>query len=275
MTIKKVKSKVLADHRKIGKNLVPPYVYLLGQGKDIEWRQRIIPEYLWLGLLNLRLGWIEGADISLSLARIASQSVGVPIEEFKKQFGKATKQFFGLTTSYESLKENQRKEIIKILTEQNKLETLQYGLKSLISLYPKCPLNFLFTEIPVHTEEDFAVIQELVSVFFNQDHNLAVFALTNAVYIAFCTNKLRVIVSDERNSPDDSSLANFPEIERYPNTEESKKVAAAVRMNASMLLHMEKEFSTEWSDYFWNRGLEISKCIPPPIDKLNENNERK
>jgi hypothetical protein len=82
-------------------------------------------------------------------------------------------------------------------------------------------------------------------------------------------------VSDERNSPTDPDLANFPEIERYPNTEESKKIAVSIRMNAGILLHSDEKLSTEWCDYFWNRGLEISKCSPPPLDKLNKSDENK
>jgi len=279
MSVKKTKDKVLSDHKKIGKNLVPPYVFLLGEGKDVEWRQRIIPEYLWLGLLNFKIGWVEGADISLTLARIASQAVGVPFEEFEKQYGKAPKQFFALTSAYKTLETAQLNKIVEELKTQNKLNTLKLGLRNLISLYPECPLNFLFEKKPISSDEDLPILQELVSVLFVGEHNLTVAALTNAVYIAFCTNKLRVIVSDNRDSPTDPNLMHFPEIERYPNTELSKQVAASVRMQAGLLVHNDDEnteqLSINWCDYFWNRGLEITKCIPPSFDKLYKTDENK
>jgi hypothetical protein len=70
----KKRKKILEDHKQVGKKYIPPYVYLLGEGKDIEWRQRIIPEYIWLAILNFKFGWADGADLTLSLARINSSS---------------------------------------------------------------------------------------------------------------------------------------------------------------------------------------------------------
>jgi hypothetical protein len=274
MSEKKPKSTVLTDHKKIGKNFVPPYVYLLGEGTDIKWRQRMLPEYLWLSLLNLQIGWIDGADISLSFARIAANVTGVPSEEFSKKFGKAPKLFFGLTTSFSLLNKKQLKSIVSKLEKQGKLEPLQYSLKGLVSFYPKCPLSFIFgSKKPEPKEEYLPIIKESVSKFFDKYDSLTVSALTNAVYIAFCTNKLRVIVSDDRNSKDDSHLANFPEIEKYPNTEESRIVAAQVRIAAANFANQEENVSEDWSNYFWNRGLEIESCSSPPLNKLNKENE--
>ena len=60
------------------------------------------------------------------------------------------------------------------------------------------------------------------------------------------------------------SLANFPEVANFPRTEESKKVAGAVRGTCSFLFndtfYDKKSF---WPSYFWNRGLEIEKCDFP------------
>lgn len=268
MTKNKTKSGVLKDHKKVGKTYIPPYVYLLGEGRDIQWRQRIIPEYLWLCLLNFRLGWAAGADLSLSLARLASRALGIEPEEFEKQFGNAPKQFFGLTTAYGSLDEIEKQRTIELLTKDGKLDALRQSLSSLISLYPECPLNFIYDTPPDVSEDDLPVVQELVRVMFDETVTLTVSALTSAVYIAFCTNKLRVIVGDDRSSQTDPELKNFREIEKYPTTETSKRVAQSVRLTASMLAHPDEELSTIWCEYFWNRGLEIGKCGNPPLNKL-------
>lgn len=273
MTEKKTKSTVLTDHVKVGKNYIPPYVYLLGEGTDIKWRQRMLPEYLWLSLLNFQIGWADGADISLSLARVAANVTGVPSIEFSNKFGKAPKLFFGLTTSFSLLNKKQLKSIVSKMEKQGKLESLQYSLKGLISFYPKCPLNFIFgSNKPEPREEYLPIIKEAVSKFFDKYDSLTVSALTNAVYIAFCTNKLRVIVSDE-NFDEEKKQLDLRLIEGYPNTEQSKIVAGQVRNSAASFANQEENFSEDWSNYFWNRGLEIENCSSPPLNKLNKDNE--
>jgi hypothetical protein len=71
----------------------------------------------------------------------------------------------------------------------------------------------------------------------------------NAVYIAFCTNKMRALQG--------TGFDNFPAIENYPETEESRAVAAEVRATVYSLL---SETPQDWESYFWNRGLEIEPC---------------
>lgn len=263
------KSTILGDHQRVGKRLIPPYVYLIGAGKDMEWRQRIIPEYLWLGLLNFTLGWAQGAELCLSLAQAAAESVGVEPAEFEKKFGKAPKLNFALTSSYASLKPKQRIAVLSRLEKRRQLRKLQNALRPLLALYPECPLRFLNKSAPQPGEDDVTTIRELIGVLFDEEVTLTVSMVTNAVYIAFCTNKLRVIVSDKRDSPYDPELANFREIEKYPTTEESRKVARSVRLAASMLAQPEEGLAADrWPEYFWNRGLAIQRCSSPPLNRL-------
>ena len=51
-----VRQKVLSDHKKIGSKLVPLWP-LLFPSEDVRWSGNIIPELLWLGLLNEQYGW--------------------------------------------------------------------------------------------------------------------------------------------------------------------------------------------------------------------------
>ena len=59
----------------------------------------------------------------------------------------------------------------------------------------------------------------------------------------------------------DSALADFPEVERYPNTEKSRLVASSVRAALNGL--MVTMPSSDWPRYFWNRGLELEPCTLP------------
>jgi hypothetical protein len=60
----------------------------------------------------------------------------------------------------------------------------------------------------------------------------------------------------------DSILSQFPEVERYPQTEMSRKVGAAIGAMVNMLFSSASQYLVEskWPHYFWNRGIEIDKC---------------
>jgi hypothetical protein len=84
----------------------------------------------------------------------------------------------------------------------------------------------------------------------------------NGVYIAFVTGKLQVAPG--------LSLANFPAIEKYPETEESRRVASGVRMAVNMFIGMAEQSPNDWQKYFWNRGLELEPCELAPIEDAGE-----
>ena len=128
----------------------------------------------------------------------------------------------------------------------------------LVTLYPGCPLSFLFGELTSkRAKVDLATFKDVVAAHYDKESVTAVRTLTNAVYIAFCTNKLKVIVSDDGKAPTDPKLRNLPAVEQYPKTEESRIVASEVR---GAVFNLFESNHSEWSDYFWNRGLEIEPC---------------
>jgi hypothetical protein len=75
--------------------------------------------------------------------------------------------------------------------------------------------------------------------------------LSTAIYIAFCTNKIKVF--------EGLALAKFPAVEQFPDTEESRVVAASIRSAVNGMWGADEK-SQDWPDYFWNRGLELEAC---------------
>ncbi len=250
------RQKVLSDHQKIGSKLVPLWP-LLFPSEDVRWSGHIIPELLWLGLLNEHHRWQRGAALSLELAQSTAQVIGVDPREFQKKFGQGPKQWFATTSSYLTLSELERRDLVASLNPTT-LNQIREGLLPLVTLYPECPLRFLFEGLVLEAAGvDLEKFKRVVAAHYDKEGVTAVRALTNAVYIAFCTNKLRVIVSDDGKAPTDPKLRNFPAVEEYPNTEESRIVASEVRGTVFTLFETNH---SEWSDYFWNRGLEIEPC---------------
>lgn len=75
-----------------------------------------------------------------------------------------------------------------------------------------------------------------------------------ATWLAFDADVLKVAAG--------LALANFPEIDQYPDTEVSRRVAASIRSTLNVLFGSEIHFggSSDWPHQFWNRGLALETC---------------
>ena len=85
---------VLSDHYQVGKRFVPYFIHKMGQLEEVRWIDCILPELLWLGLLNNYYGLDEGAHLASSLA-LSAVATCKPIP----------KKWFAPTSSYAELNE--------------------------------------------------------------------------------------------------------------------------------------------------------------------------
>lgn len=238
------KSLVLSDHQKVGKRFIPPLLQS-GPFHEVKWVDCILPELVWLGLINERYDLAKGADMALSLARAAVKTKNLP-----------SKIWFAPTSAYAAFTEEQKSEVIKILKLSNDLEPLKEALDPLAAFYPECPLNFLFEgKFPSreNSKGNLELFKVFLSTLFNRWEKPATLMQANAVYIAFVTNLLKVKKG--------LALANFPAVAAFPNTEESRQVAASVRATVNQFFGVHFcEKSSPWPAYFWNRGLNLESC---------------
>lgn len=80
------------------------------------------------------------------------------------------------------------------------------------------------------------------------------------------------MLSDE-NFEEEKKKYDLRQIEKYPDTEQSRIVAGQVRITAANFANPDEGLSENWSNYFWNRGLEIENCSSPHLNQLNKKNE--
>lgn len=238
------KPQVLTDHKRVGKRFIPPFTDRLGsQFKETSWVKLTIPELIWIAMLNYRYGYQQGADLSLSLAKATKEATGKV-------------EWYATLSSFSSLSKAQKDKILEILERDGKLNSLVTGLRSLNYYYPKSPLSFLNGKKSQENKDKEVSLSEMKNVLASLYDKLskeATFTQANAIYICFELGKLKVFSK--------SALANFPEIENYPHTEESKKIAASVRASLNGFIGMDLgDNLTDWQDYFWNRGLEVDNC---------------
>lgn len=238
------KKQVLANHKRIGKRFMPPFLTALGPLQEVGWLDYSLPELLWLGVLNERCGLEKGADLAVSVAKAA-----------EKVYGGEIKKWFAPVSIYDLLRPEQKIDVFNDLKRSSKLEPIKHALSSFISLYPKCPLNFLF-ESPLPPIDNFSAelktFKDLLSKLYDKTTIEATFMQANAIYIAFVTDKLKAF--------EGISFAEFPEIEKYPHTEKSQRIARSICATVNGFIGIERNKTSEWPKYFWNRCLELEPC---------------
>lgn len=244
------RNRVLKDHKQIGKRFIPPFVHAFGAYKsttffDPGWYDRIIPELLYHGLLNDMFGLKRGADLSLALAKQA-------VEASKDR----ERILFIGASDFKKLTPSERIAVHSGLKISGDLEDIKYALYPLFRFYDDFPLAFLYSDgAPVfdNSTDILAGLESFLRRFSNRWGDEGTLAQANAVYVAFATDFLFVVKG--------LALANFPEIQNFPHTDESKRVASGVRGTISTFFGIpERASDMEWSSYFWRRGRELEKC---------------
>ncbi|OIP35030.1 MAG: hypothetical protein COW04_12365 [Deltaproteobacteria bacterium CG12_big_fil_rev_8_21_14_0_65_43_10] len=134
---------------------------------------------------------------------------------------------------------------------------IQKALIPLIVFYPECPLGFLYSTMPRLTDgehlEHLESFKTLVAGLYDKTSRNTMMVQATAVWLAFDSGALKVF--------EGLALASFPEIEKYPNTELSQKVAGSIRASVPMFFtEHHYPVTSNWPRYFWNRGFEIDQC---------------
>jgi len=233
---------VLADHKRQGKRLIPPFVHLLGPLKEVSWINTMIPELCWIAMLRSEHGDAQGVEFVTAMARAA------------RALGLAPPRIFGAASSYARLSPDQWHQVREDLASGKKLLQIQRALRPLVALYPECPLAGLFEpNADVLPEADLSIVKRVVADLFSREARSPMLTQAVFVWLAFDAEVLKV--------QEGLALAEFPEIERYPDTELSKRVGSGVRVAVNMFLADGDLYNpSPWPRYFWNRGIALSAC---------------
>ena len=234
---------MLESHKKIGKRIVPPLAEV-GPWKEVSWIDELLPELLWIGLLNTQHGLATAAHVCTEVAKAAEperQSMGPD-------------KHVCLISSFELFGPDQFARFRDRLETAHVLHDLNVALSPLYTAYPQCPLAGL-ADRKDDLQSATAKIRDLLPTFFNRREEEATFIQILAVYMMLVQGRLFV----SQKTP----FANFPAVEDYPHTEESRRIASGCRAITNMLASdSSNESGTSWPGYFWNRGLELEKCKP-------------
>ncbi len=235
---------ILADHKKVGKRFIPPLAQL--PMDFVSWVRDILPNVLWIGLLNEKYGFAVGAELCVKFAQLALEVRGEDRVDG----------WFSTITAYSTLTGAQKQAFITHRHMKHLIEYYQNAFEELVYFYPECPLRFVFDLVGQSPEADknrLSWFKEVLGKLYDRTCKEAMLLQGDVIYIGFQTNRLSVFRG--------SMLTELPALEEYPNTEKSRLVASSTRAAINAFIGCEiKSSSFAWSDYFWNRGQQLEPC---------------
>jgi hypothetical protein len=231
--------KVLGSHQKVGTKFVPPLLKAF-KFDYISWSSQTMPELIWWDVLA------DTASIQFA-ARVA--------EEIAKYFRAKSNQdrWWAFISDYGHLSDEEVHELRAYLTEAGVLHQMNACLSDFLNLYPGCPLAKLADLQPTGLA-DVGYLQRFENRLRELEDKRSrngVLIQAQAVYMAFLLDRMRV--------REGLALAEFPEVEHYPNTEKSLEVGASICATVNMLAGngLPKYQDDSWVQYFWKRNLDL------------------
>ena len=233
---------ILKGYQRKGKKFIAPWNQY-HDIQDVSWHTNLIPELLWVALINENYGEKDGAEISNSLSLLTQNTV--------KKFSKPNETFVFMNYFF-LLNAEEKEEIFQNLGTTN-LYLIQKAIEPLVSLYPKCPLKFLYKS-PMKIKKDkknfTIIIKNVLEKLGDRRNRFSMLVQSNVVYMYFIVGKLFAFKGSE--------LENLREMKFYPDTDLSQKVGSSIRATLNSFAGFEEK-NSDWRKYFWSRSLQLEE----------------
>lgn len=209
----------------------------LGNLQLTSWVDVGLPEIVWLAVMHDRLGLKRGVEVALQVTRTVDT---------------VTKVYVALASEFDKLSPDQAVAVRAALPPDIRTD-LMNALQPFLTLYPESSLSLLI-ESPSSSpaSEILSWFRPLLADLMDRTSRTATLAQGSLIYLILLQGRLHVGKG--------SSLSQIAEIEAYPETSESRRVASSVRASLNMYFSRQSGETMVWPRYFWNRGFELEPC---------------
>lgn len=243
MAEKKDKNRVLQDHRKEGKKLIPPLPRLLDL-KEISFQDSILPDLVWVSTIFLR-----------NTDKQAVETIITFLEESEEILKNDQPPPLIFLSSFDKLSCDQKTKIVREIKDKKILEFLRNNLAHQQKLLSDYPLGFIFNDQMdcADKEEALKYLREDVSALLDRCSFHSTKVQTTAIYSMGITGKLRL--TSNITPPDLNSIFTSPE------SDESKRAAAFARSVLTAQAELQNAEGREiWSNKFWKQCFSLEAC---------------
>lgn len=231
-------SRVLDGYKKVGTTFVPPMIHRVGPVGYTSWSSQTMPELIWWDVI-----------IDRTSHRFASKVAEEIAKYFKTRDNREC--WWAFVSDYSRLGTGDMYGLKEHLRQATILAHLNESLLDFLNLYPACPLSTFLDEPPAGIVDlDYLRrFEDRMRELEGKRSRVAVLIQAQAIHMGFMLQKLHV----KRGL----ALADFPEVEKYPATELSRRVGASVCATVNMMAgSMLPKYSEDaWVQYFWQRSL--------------------
>lgn len=190
------------------------------------------------------------------LADMASHRFAAKVaEEIGKYFKEIVHRdhWWAFISDYSQLSDDLADGLREHLSQAGVLSQLTECLTDFLNLYPECPISKMVGSRPTGIVDVGYLLRfekRMGEVEDKRSRN-GVLIQAQAIYLGFVLGRLHV----KRGL----ALADFPEVEHYPDTEKSLAVGASICATVNMLAGttLPKYQDDAWVQYFWRRSLDL------------------
>ena len=242
-----MKKKILQDHKKIGKKLIPPLKSSAIPLREGDYTQEILPEIIWIVLIHEEIGQKKGIELVYKFVSLVNDS-----RETKEYFN------FAISSNLYRLTNSEKEKLIKKLIDSGFYLEISNMLSPLIYFYKNSPFSFLSKEIDLTKYEEELLLNKLkrcIGNCFDRFQKSSVIAMANVFYVKALDGKIHY--PSHINPPDLNILIE------NPDSEEANSVSAQIRNHMKtefmMLEHM-SNYNADWAKSFWNQSYKLDTC---------------
>lgn len=232
---------VLGDHKRVKSKLVTPFNDAFGPMREVSWINTMIPELLWIALVQQAWGLRRGVEIITAFTRDVRASDPPRDHTIWAAAGKFATLPDGVLAG--------------IVEGRPYREDLCTPLAPLHAHYPDHPMRELVSTVDgPSASQDLGALKKLLVELFDRASLSATMVQATATWLAFDAEYLKVSAG--------LALAEFPQIVDYPKTDQSQQIAASIRATLNQAFGTPDLMAsgTGWPIAFWNRGLELEPC---------------
>jgi hypothetical protein len=228
------------DHKRKGKKFFPPMNHLFQdkgwtvEQKNVSHELQIVPEIIWIDLLNQELGNEWTSEILTHLSTLLNQE--------NKPFGV-------FNSSFQEMTDNS---VVKLKRSSEFKDYEFYCTKTLehfLNIFPDNPLNRLFKSNKAYEVGTVDIIRTIVEKLNDRNSYRNTIALSHVLYSGAIGGIVKL-------SP---TLKNPSELLNYPDTELSEKMGSIVRASIKPAFgFLFPDLITNWNNDFWTTCAKFS-----------------
>lgn len=244
--------RVLDGYKKIGTTFVPPMVHRVGPWDYTSWFSQTMPELIWWDVLIDRVSHRFAARVVEEIAR-----------HFKPRENREC--WWTFVSDYDRLTNDDMNGLKEHLRRANVLADFIGALVDFLNLYPACPFSRFLDQPPTCTVDPKYLehFEDRMKQLEDKRSRSGVLVQAQPIYMGFVLGKLHVMKGQ--------ALANFPEVEKYPDTELSLQVGASIcaMVNGLAGTMLPKYSEDTWVQYFWQQSLDLRPLDFAHLEKPN------